>query len=240
MALELFRGLARSYEKTLDVATLTQDRYWKKWVLQRAKAGPADSVLDIGCGTCLLEEGLEHSECSVVGVDITEQMVRVGQSKRLRGVELLSVGDAEFLPFADESFDVVVSCYVAKYCDVGRFTREIARTMKPGSRVVLYDFVRPRGLFLPFIGLYIHGVVRAVGVLLRLTGSDLAFTFRNLPGLVQGATWDSEIVPAFEKEGVTIGEAARLSGGVVAAYAGTKGEPALLKDKRKRMQRSAT
>jgi len=221
-ALVLFGGLAASYERALDFATLIQDRYWKKWVTDKASVGGDDLVLDIGCGTLLLEERLLHNRRGVVGLDLTEEMIRVGQAKRLPNIALLVRGDAEVLPFQDAAFDRILSCYVAKYVNLGRLTCELARTVRSGGRVVLYDFVKPRGLFFPFLEVYLHGILRTAGLLLGLVRSRTAFTLTNLPGIVEGATWERRFTSLMESAGFETVAFERLTGGVVAAYCGIK------------------
>ncbi len=222
-ALQLFEGLAASYERALDAATLLQDRYWKRWVADRARVSSADRVLDVGCGTLLLEERLSGRWNHITGLDLTEEMIRIGQSKRLENVELLVNGDAEMLPLADESFDVVVSCYVVKYVDTAKFVSELARVTKQRGRVVVYDFVRPRGATFLILELYLHGALRVGGLFLRLAGKKTAFTFSNLGRIVDSATWDMRFGLLMERVGFEKKEFELLSGGVVAAYYGTKG-----------------
>jgi ubiquinone/menaquinone biosynthesis C-methylase UbiE len=224
IVLRLFGGLADSYERALDIATLYQDRYWKSWVADEVRVGGSQLVLDVGCGTMVLEERLRMTGCNIVGIDLTEEMIRIGQSKRLLNVALLVNGDAESLPFRDSTFDSVLSCYVAKYVDQERFASELARVAKPGARIVVYDFVRPRGLLLPFLALYIYGGMRIAGWLLGLTKSKVAFTFKSLPRLVGGATWDSRFAATLERKDVESESMRRLSGGVVAGYVGVKAE----------------
>ncbi|MDA4126018.1 MAG: class I SAM-dependent methyltransferase [Thaumarchaeota archaeon] len=221
-ALELFRGLAKSYDRTVDFATLFQDRYWKNWVAHWMSAQKGEMVLDLGCGTLLMEERLEERRYSFVGLDLTEKMIRIGHSKNLPGVRLLVNGDAENLPFPDESFNSVISCYVAKYVDLEKFADEIARVTKPRATVVLYDFVRPRGPLAPFLELYIQGGIRAVGTMLSLARRDSAFTFRNLPGIVNNASWDSFIEQVMKARGFRTLALRRLTGGIVCAYCGAK------------------
>ena len=122
-----------------------------------------------------------------------------------------------------EPVSQLVSLLVSgKYVDLEKFTAEVARVAKPGGRIVVYDFVRPRGAYLPFLALYIYGGIRVAGALLGLVKSQAAYTFKNLPRIVQGATWDTRIVTLFGKHGVEKNSWARLSGGVVTAYSGTK------------------
>ena len=218
--LDLFGGLSASYERVLDVATVVQDRRWKKWAAKQIDAHPRGLLLDVGCGTLLLEERLKPSTGNVVGLDLTEEMLRGGQKKRLSNVSMLIQGDAESLPFADGTFDTVVTCYVAKYVDLGRFVSELARIAKPGGRVILYDFVRPRGLLRPLLVLYFQVVIRSTGNLLRLTGSGAAKIFLNLPKIIDAATWDSRLLGLTEAERFETRSFKRLTGGVVAAYVG--------------------
>jgi demethylmenaquinone methyltransferase / 2-methoxy-6-polyprenyl-1,4-benzoquinol methylase len=219
-ALELFQGLAGSYDRTADFATMFQDRYWKKWATRWVLSLGGALILDLGCGTLLLEERLAKSECRFVGLDLTEEMLAMGSSKRLPNVKLLANGDAEALPFKDRAFDSVMSCYVAKYVDVGRLSRELARVSKRGATVVMYDFAKPHGLTAPFLQLYMQGGLGAAGYLMKLARMRSALTFNKLPSLVNGTSWDSEIVQAMEARGFETLEARRLSGGVVFGYCG--------------------
>ena len=221
-ALELFRGLAGAYDRTADLATLFQDRYWKKWAAGWVQDLKGALVLDLGCGTLLLEERLARSDCSFVGLDLTGEMLAMGSSKGLTNVRLLVNGDAVSLPFRDRSFDSVVSCYVAKYVDVASLAQELARVSKRGAPVVLYDFARPRGLTAPFLEMYIRGGLSAAGYLMELSGRGSAFAFTELPSLVNGTSWDSDIAMRMEANGFETLETRRLSGGVVFGYCGRR------------------
>ncbi len=221
-ALEMFSGLASSYERVLRYATLWQDRYWKRWVVESVSVRRGQQVLDIGSGTLLLEELLEKSGCEVVGVDLTESMLRIGNAKRLHGVKGLVVGDGESLPLSDGTFDLVLSCYVPKYVDLGRFAEEVSRVLRPGGKIVLYDFIRPRGVFLPFLALYIDGGLRIAGTILGLTRNDSATTFRYLPGIVRKATWFEVVTEVFEKESIDQRVRRKMTGGAVGAYVGER------------------
>lgn len=221
-ALELFKGLARSYDLTVDIATLFQDRYWKNWVAEWTSAQEGDMVLDLGCGTLLMEERLQSRRYSFVGLDLTEKMIRIGQIKDLPDVRLLVNGDAENLPFPDGSFSSIISCYVVKYVDLVKFAEEIARVTKQGATVVLYDFVRPRGPLAPFLELYVRGGMRTAGALLGLARIDSAFTFSNLPAIVDASVWDARIEQVMESKGFRTRALRRLSGGIVCAYCGVK------------------
>lgn len=180
-------------------------------------------MLDVGCGTLLLEEGLRGAPVSFVGVDLSREMASLGRAKRLDNVELVVNGDAESLPFPDGCFDSVVSCYVAKYVRTTRFAHELARVTKVGGVAALYDFARPRGPLAPIIDLYTQGGLGAAGLLLRLAGRRSAFTYSALPGIIRRSTWDGEIASAMEGGGFHTVAAERLTGGTVFAYCGVRG-----------------
>jgi demethylmenaquinone methyltransferase / 2-methoxy-6-polyprenyl-1,4-benzoquinol methylase len=222
VALELFEGLASSYERVLDVATVAQDRRWKAWLAEEARVGREDLVLDVGAGTLLLEEKNIRGAGAVVCLDLTREMLRAGQAKGLPNVTLTVNGDAEALPFTGEVFDVAVSCYVVKYVDPEKFVAELARVVRPGGRVVVYDFVRPRGAYSPILAFYLRGVLKVVGLLLGLARRRESFTFKNLAEIVDGATWDLSFPSMMERAGFRTRAFERLTGGVVCAYSGDR------------------
>jgi ubiquinone/menaquinone biosynthesis C-methylase UbiE len=221
-AMDIFKDLAGSYEQALKVATLLQDRRWKKWLLTRAMIGPGDLVLDLGCGTCLLEEQIGRTGGAAVGLDLSNPMIRMGQAKRLRCVRLLVLGDAVALPFKDSSFDKVVSCYVPKYARMEGFAQEVVRVVRPGGTIVMYDFATPGGIFSPFLAFYIFGVIRLTGVFLGAARRKSASTFRRLPKIIHETTWDSSAVLQFTANGASGGTVERLSWGAAAGFVATK------------------
>jgi demethylmenaquinone methyltransferase/2-methoxy-6-polyprenyl-1,4-benzoquinol methylase len=84
-------------------------------------------------------------DCSVVGLDQSAEML-AGARARFAGdarVELVQ-GQAERLPFADESFDALTFTYLLRYVDDPPATlRELARVVKPGGRVASLEFGVP-------------------------------------------------------------------------------------------------
>jgi demethylmenaquinone methyltransferase/2-methoxy-6-polyprenyl-1,4-benzoquinol methylase len=222
-ALRIFRGLSGSYDRVLDYATLMQDRRWKGWLATTAGLKPGSRVLDVGCGTCVLEERL-RMDCSIVGVDLTEQMLRVAQGKRLRNVASLLLSDGERLPFRDGCFDAVTSCYLVKYCDASVLLAEIGRVLRPGGRLILYDFVRPGGALWPLNSMYVYGGLPVIGRLMRMQHAGTATTFLELPQIIRGRRWDTGFAEAMASAGFTSVERKPLSGGVATGYGATRAE----------------
>ena len=92
------------------------------------------------------------------------------------------------------SFDAVVSCYVVKYCSPDLLVSEMARVLKPGGRLVVYDFVRPRGLLWPFNAFYVYGVLRIVGEFLEQFRLKVSTTFTELPGIIARSSYRQKLM----------------------------------------------
>jgi len=101
--------------------------------------GEHGRTLDLGCGTGSAFPMLRAREFDVVGIDLSSRMIafakqRYADDRRIQ----LSRGDAEFLPFADASFDTVTCLGVFESLpDYTPALREIARVLRPGGLLVL-------------------------------------------------------------------------------------------------------
>lgn len=220
MARRIFEGLSPSYDRALNAVTLLQDVHWKTWLLQKAEVDREQKILDIGCGTGVLEERIIGGE--VIGVDLTGQMLRLAQTKHIPSLEELSLGDGEHLPFRDNAFDTVVSCYVVKYCEPRALVREMARVLRPGGKLVLYDFSSPRGLFAPFHAVYVYGMLKVFGRIVGTFDQDAAFTYQVLPEIIRSRIWDDRFEEVLRTEGFAQVGRKSLTGGVVTGFWATK------------------
>jgi len=103
------------------------DMQWQAFV-DRVPSGA--TVLDAGCGPGVLSILLAKKGCIVTGSDISEPNIKAAKEyAKKEGVEIdFSVGDIEHLPFADKSFDYVVSSHVLEHVpDFAQGARELSR-----------------------------------------------------------------------------------------------------------------
>ena len=114
---------------------------------ERLAAFPQAYVLDLGCGAGHASFVAAQQVANVTAYDLSSQMLEV-VSQAARDKELNNIttqqGYAESLPFADESFDIVISRYSAHHWhDVGLALREIKRVLKPGGIFIIMDIMSP-------------------------------------------------------------------------------------------------
>ena len=106
-----------------------------------SKLKPGATVLDVACGPGTLALRLAQTAGKVHGIDFSEAMLAVFNNKiaaaGLRNIEL-HCGDAQALPYADETFDAAFSLFgLMFFPDRGKGFKEIHRTLKPGGSVAI-------------------------------------------------------------------------------------------------------
>ena len=99
-------------------------------------------VLDIGCGTGAQITIYDNAGCQVHGIDLSEPMLEIARSK-LDQRAVISVGDALQIPYADQTFDLVISSLFVHQLKPGQragMLEEALRVLKPAGKLVLVDF----------------------------------------------------------------------------------------------------
>ncbi|MGH2629204.1 MAG: class I SAM-dependent methyltransferase [Actinomycetota bacterium] len=132
---------ASSYDRESDLT--------ERWLLGTEHRGWACSrargnTLEVAIGTGL---NLPHypPDVRLAGLDLTPEMMAFARRRAedLARRVTLSQGDAQALPFADSTFDTVVSTYAMCTVPDERLTiLEMKRVLRPGGRLILVDHVR--------------------------------------------------------------------------------------------------
>ena len=96
--------------------------------------GGAGLCLDLGCGTGLYGDILTGTGRAVVGVDVSQDQLKVAKAR-----EVVAAADASQLPFRAGSFDDVACIWVhGDLDDLPAVLAEVARVLRPGGRLLMF------------------------------------------------------------------------------------------------------
>lgn len=101
-------------------------------------------VLDIGCGNgagsaaLLAAADLQHRGLNIDMLDLAQVRPPQSLAERVR----TTTGHAERLPFPDQMFDLVLSCFCAEFCNILQVIRESHRVLKRGGRLAMFVYAR--------------------------------------------------------------------------------------------------
>ena len=142
----VFDSVASKYDVMNDVMSLGLHRAWKAYTVMVSGATQGSKVLDIAGGTGDLALAFAKKVGAggqVVHTDINEAMLRVGRDRLVDAGAILPtmVCDAEKLPYADNSFDVVTVAFGLRnmtHKDIA--LAEMCRVLKPRGKLCVLEF----------------------------------------------------------------------------------------------------
>jgi demethylmenaquinone methyltransferase / 2-methoxy-6-polyprenyl-1,4-benzoquinol methylase len=169
-AQELFTPLPSRYDRLAELLSMGQNGRWRKEMVGHVARTEPQQVLDVACGTAGVTLQLaERTTARIVGVDLTEGMLREGARRvALAGRDTrvqLVLGRGQQLPFADGAFDAVTFTYLLRYVeDPQAALDEMARVVAPGGVVASLEFYVPPSRFWHFWWwIYTRGVLPLAG-----------------------------------------------------------------------------
>ena len=168
---EMFDNIAPKYDLLNHTLSMSIDRIWRRRVVRIVRRCRPHRILDVATGTgdLAIEMARRIRGVQVLGVDLSEGMLDVARRKvTARGLDgrvVLDAGDAEHLHVADASVDVATVAFgVRNFGDLDAGLREMARTIKPGGKVVVLEFSRPRNrLFRALYEFYTYKILPRIG-----------------------------------------------------------------------------
>lgn len=223
---QMFDNIAGSYDFLNRFLSLGIDQTWRKKAIAQLKGRPLQQVLDVATGTADVAIALRRTlgAQQVVGLDLSEKMLAVGREKvAARALEdsiQLIQGDSENLPFEDQGFDAATVAFgVRNFENLDLGLQEIQRVLKPGGRLVVLEFSRPR-LF-PFKQIYHFYFKRILPLLGRLFSKDpkaYTYLFESVQAFPEGQGFIDRLKAA----GFDQAREQRLTLGVCSIYTADK------------------
>lgn len=146
----MFSAIAPSYDLNNRLHSFGRDQAWRKKAVQMAAVCPGDTVLDIACGTGDLTEQFAATQASrVIGIDFTPAMLDIAREKVKPRPYAPKVeyreGDAMNLAVPDATADVLSIAFgIRNVAEPRKAFSEFFRVLKPGGRLIVLEFDRPR------------------------------------------------------------------------------------------------
>jgi demethylmenaquinone methyltransferase/2-methoxy-6-polyprenyl-1,4-benzoquinol methylase len=147
---DLFAAIARRYDLLNDLQSFGLHRHWKHRVVELAAVRPGQPALDVCCGTGDIALALARGGSEVTGLDFSRAMLEIAENRRPKNTQSATLnpkfiqGDAQQLPFPENSFDAVTVGYgLRNLSSWVTGLGEMLRVARPGGRLVVLDFGKP-------------------------------------------------------------------------------------------------
>jgi demethylmenaquinone methyltransferase/2-methoxy-6-polyprenyl-1,4-benzoquinol methylase len=138
----MFDGVARHYDRTNNIMSVGNAPLWRAATVRAVDPKPGERILDVAAGTGTSSASLARSGAQVVALDFSPGMIAEGR-RRYPKIEFIE-GDAEKLPFADDTFDAVTISFGLRNVEHPKVAlAEMYRVLKPGGRLVICEFSKP-------------------------------------------------------------------------------------------------
>jgi demethylmenaquinone methyltransferase/2-methoxy-6-polyprenyl-1,4-benzoquinol methylase len=220
----VFDSVAERYDLMNDVLSFGLHRAWKAYAVAVAAVQPGMQVLDIAGGTGDLARAFARKAGErgrVVLTDINESMLRVGRDRLLdEGLVLPTAAcDAEKLPFASDSFDLVsVAFGLRNMTHKEAALTEMARVLKPGGRLLVLEFSKPAPLLQKPYDFYSFKLMPFLG---KLIAKD-ADSYQYLAESIRMHPDQAALASMMKASGFGHVDVHNLAAGIVALHVGVK------------------
>jgi demethylmenaquinone methyltransferase/2-methoxy-6-polyprenyl-1,4-benzoquinol methylase len=220
----VFDSVASRYDVMNDLMSLGLHRAWKAYTLAVAGAREGDRVLDIAGGTGDLARALARRvgpRGCVVHTDINESMLRTGRDRLLdEGLVLpTALCDAEALPFAERSFDLVTVAFgLRNMTHKDRALAEMRRVLRDGGRLLVLEFSQVAQPLRKAYDWYSFNVLPRLG---QWVAGD-AQSYRYLAESIRMHPPQAELKAMMKAAGFGHVDVHNLSAGVVALHVGVR------------------
>lgn len=216
----LFDRIASSYDKLNHLFSMNIDKRWRKRLVKHMPR--VGHVLDVAIGTGDLAIEICHQQKAmlVTGIDLSKEMMRIGEEKAQGLPVQFIAASALDMPFDDSSFDAVTCGFGCRnFSDLHQGLKEMHRVLREHGNVWILEFSYPSNRLLrAFYSIYLGRIMPAIGGLL----SHDKPAYRYLNNSVTHFVWGEDFAQAMREAGFSQVSYQTLSGGIATLYTGTK------------------
>ncbi len=223
----MFADIAPRYDLLNDLLSLRMHRRWRRLSVRLAGVTPGQTCLDVCTGTGAFAVDLARAAGTtgrVAGSDFCAPMIRAGFSglhSASHAPIRMTVGNAESLPFATATFDVVtVGFGIRNVGSIASALSEMSRVTKPGGKIVVLEFTRPENVP-AFVTWYLFKFLPWLGGLLSRRDA-----YNYLPESMKAFVDRHELVRLMQKSGIEDVSVRSLNFGTVCIHIGTRANSA--------------
>jgi demethylmenaquinone methyltransferase/2-methoxy-6-polyprenyl-1,4-benzoquinol methylase len=222
---KMFDSISGRYDFLNRFLSLGTDIYWRKLMVNRLRKKQPKNILDIATGTADVAIAMRKiSPEQIIGLDLSEGMLEIGREKvKKKGlghlIQLVK-GDSENLPYQENTFEAVTVAFgVRNFENLLKGLSEMNRVMKPGGKVVILEFSRPR--IFPVKQLYdfyFRYFCPWWGKLISKDDSAYRYLYESVNAFPEG----NSFLEVAQKAGFKELKAERVTFGIVSLYTGVK------------------
>ncbi len=220
----VFDSVAGKYDIMNDLMSMGLHRLWKAYTIGVSGATTGHKVLDLAGGTGDLAQAFAKKvgpQGLVVHTDINEAMLSAGRDRLTNEGMILptTLCDAEHLPFADNSFDIVsVAFGLRNMTHKDQALREMCRVLKPGGRLMVLEFSKVAKPLEKAYDWYSFNILPKIG---KLVANDEA-SYRYLAESIRMHPDQNTLKDMMKEAGFGHVDVHNLTAGVVALHVGLK------------------
>lgn len=202
------------------------DIYWRKKAIRELIDLDPKKVLDVATGTAdvaVMAAGILQP-LKITGIDISNGMLAIGRKKieklKLdRLIELLN-GDSETISFDDNTFDAVTVAFgVRNFQHLEKGLSEIKRVLRPGGKLVVLEFSKPKTLGIKQLyNVYMNVVAPGMGKLFSKNRNAYKYLDQSIKKFPEGENFTTIL----DNLGYTNTYCKPLSFGICSIYCGVK------------------
>jgi demethylmenaquinone methyltransferase/2-methoxy-6-polyprenyl-1,4-benzoquinol methylase len=224
----MFASIAPRYDFLNHLLSLNIDRSWRRFTTRVAAPPAGVPILDCCTGTADLALAYDRAaggKSPIVATDFCREMLVLGRDKVKKAKASARItlieSDAQRLPLPSDTFGIVsVAFGLRNVGDTARGIDEFIRVARPGGKVVILEFSRPRGavlgrLYLTFFKQLLPRIGQAIA-----PNDDNAYSY--LPRSVLAFPDGQAMLDLLAGRGLTDLKQYPLTGGIATLYVGTK------------------